>query len=685
MASAHPFVVTLDLDQTACTEPERVGAKAANLARAATASVPVLPGFAIVTTAGTGPDGDAPLRNAWERLSEGGRLAVVVRSSSTIEDIGESSMAGQFRSVIDVRGWDAFCAAVAEVRASAARPDGSEPMAMGVLVQRHLDAAIGGVAFGVDPVSGDPDHFLVEAVQGGPDRLVSGEVTATRYLLSHHGRVAEVDAEQDPPLLDTHRRRELAALVRRVEEVFGGSQDIEWAFDEDGGLWLLQSRPVTATGQRATAHGPLLGPGPVAETFPEALRPLEEDLWIEPLRAGIERAIRMSGAVSRHRIEASPIVTTVGGRVAADLELFGYRTQRRSGWALLDPRPGGRRLLAAGRVGRFRAALPARVAEVLADTDQALADVPALDELDDAQLVGLLARCRELLQALHGFEVLAGTLLPDEDRPSGAAVALQRLAAARATGARDDAIRVAHPVVLALVPPRVGAPRSLPPTPVGGRPPTTERVVGAMATRDALRLRSRWVQELSARAATALGERCRARGLLAHPELVAFLRLTELAGLIDGDEVPADLAGRAEVPPGPPLPAVFRRTAEGGIAPVVPRHGTGSADDHGGRGASGGRCTGRVVHTAGDAGAHPGSVLVVRTLDPDLAAVLPSLAGIVAETGGALSHLAILAREYRVPAVVAVPEAVQRFPRGTTVLVDGDTGEVRRLDESAET
>jgi pyruvate,water dikinase len=56
--------------------------------------------------------------------------------------------------------------------------------------------------------------------------------------------------------------------------------------------------------------------------------------------------------------------------------------------------------------------------------------------------------------------------------------------------------------------------------------------------------------------------------------------------------------------------------------------------------------------------------------------LLPSLGGLVAETGSVLSHLAILAREYGVQTVVAVRDALHRYPPGTRLLVDGDTGEV---------
>jgi rifampicin phosphotransferase len=78
-------------------------------------------------------------------------------------------------------------------------------------------------------------------------------------------------------------------------------------------------------------------------------------------------------------------------------------------------------------------------------------------------------------------------------------------------------------------------------------------------------------------------------------------------------------------------------------------------------------------------------VLVVATLDPRLAPVLSALAGLVAETGSPLSHLAILAREHGVPTVVGVAGARERFPVGTNLLVDGGTGHVEVVDPPAAT
>jgi len=94
----------------------------------------------------------------------------------------------------------------------------------------------------------------------------------------------------------------------------------------------------------------------------------------------------------------------------------------------------------------------------------------------------------------------------------------------------------------------------------------------------------------------------------------------------------------------------------------------------GGTGAGGGMASGPVTYDADDPAA--GSVLVTTTLTPGLAPLLPRLAGIVAETGSVLSHLAILARENGVATVVGYAGATSDLPEGAIVEVDGDTGKV---------
>ncbi len=678
IASIGNRPVVVDLDSPTALDPTLVGAKAANLAKARSASLPTLPGF-VLTTAGSAssPDGRSlpdvtadALRASWQDLSSQDTRRLVVRSSSTVEDVGDSSMAGQFTSILDVRTWDGFVDAVGDVLASAADVTVTdEPQPMAVLIQPQLDAACGGVVFGLDPVTGDPDHFLAEAVPGGPDKLVSGTVSAKRYVLSRKGKIIESDDEDGEALLDRRRASELAALARGTNEAFGGPQDAEWAFDRDGTLHLLQSRPVTATAEQTPATGPLLGPGPVGETFPDPLRPLEVDLWVDPLRDGIEAALTAVGVVSSRQLAASPVVVTVDGRVAADLDLFGASPEKKPVWKWLDPREPSRHLIASWRLGRLRAALPLLAADVAHRVDHDLSEVPPLEDLSDRELCGMLSKGRDMLVSVHGYEVLAGTLLITDETRTAASVALSVAAGGQEAGLDSDEIVAGNPITLALVPPRIGGSNVLPQV----RATVGDRIdVSELEPREALRLRARWIQELMSRAALVLGEQLCNAGLLDDAEGVSWMTLREMHRVTGGAPMPDDLRTRALEPAAPPLPAAFRLTENGNVAAVRHR----GAHRAGGRGAGGGRGEGPVVNCDSACNPGPGDVLVVRTLDPSLAAYLPGLAGLVAETGSTLSHLAILAREYEVPTVVGVHDALHRYPIGTHLVVDGSTGEL---------
>lgn len=499
-------------------------------------------------------------------------------------------------------------------------------------MQPLLSARCGGVLFGIDPVSGREDRLVVAAVRGGPDRLVSGEVDGSRYELERSGRQVEVTRGEGGTRLARRHLRELAGLAARTAEVFGGPQDVEWAYEEGGPLRLLQSRPVTAE-PRGRPRGPVLGPGPVAETFPAPLQPLEADLWVEPLRTALGRALLLAGTASAADVEASPLVPVVDGWVAVDLDLLEPRHRTPTVRERLDPRPRLRRLYASWRVGRLRSALPSLARDVLAAADTALAGVPPLDDLDERRLVAVLHRLRPALLSVHAHELLVGLLAdPDVPRATGTGTALGVLARARAAGRPDAETVAAQPVVLALAPPRVQAASSLPtdvavPAPgpgAGDRPVTDADDPGLL--REALRLRLRWLQEVGARAAWSLGERLAAAGRLPRAEEVRGLRLADLAGLVDD---PAAVASPLPVVAGDPLPARFRMSDTNRPVPVG--GGTGAT------GAGGGTGTGPV-------------------------------------------HLAILAREAVVPTVVGAAGALERFAPGTVVQVDGATGEVAEQD-----
>lgn len=75
-----------------------------------------------------------------------------------------------------------------------------------------------------------------------------------------------------------------------------------------------------------------------------------------------------------------------------------------------------------------------------------------------------------------------------------------------------------------------------------------------------------------------------------------------------------------------------------------------------------------------------GDILVVPSTDPAWTPLFLKAGGLVMETGGYLSHGAIVAREFGIPAVVNLPGILQLLNDGDTLVVDGDKGIVRRLD-----
>jgi phosphohistidine swiveling domain-containing protein len=93
-----------------------------------------------------------------------------------------------------------------------------------------------------------------------------------------------------------------------------------------------------------------------------------------------------------------------------------------------------------------------------------------------------------------------------------------------------------------------------------------------------------------------------------------------------------------------------------------------------------GRATGpaRVVHSLAGAGKlQPHDVLVVKTTAPPWTPLFATAAALVSDTGGILSHAAVVAREYGIPAVVGTGNATGRIHDGQLIEVDGDAGIVR--------
>lgn len=295
----------------------RVGGKAANLGETTGAGLPVPPGFCLTTEAYRRAVGSVRLDDVHTALAAteahdlaalavladrarglilgadvppeitaavlesyaalGADVPVAVRSSATAEDLPFASFAGQQDTFLNVVGADAVLDAVRRCWASlwtdravayrATHGISPSTVALAVVVQRMVDAAVAGVLFTANPVTGRRHEAVIDASPGLGEAVVSGAVNPDHFVVdaataeirerrpgtkglairpvSGGGTERTALAPDSGPCLDDVQIRALTALGSRVERHYGAPQDIEWAIDAADKLWLLQSRPIT--------------------------------------------------------------------------------------------------------------------------------------------------------------------------------------------------------------------------------------------------------------------------------------------------------------------------------------------------------------------------------------------------------------------------------------------------------
>jgi pyruvate, water dikinase len=297
-AFAIPF------EELGIADVPRVGGKCASLGEMTKAGFPVPPGFAVSTRAFdevVGPldredveelrervrsielpeDVAAAIRDAYAALGKSvgsDDPPVAVRSSAVAEDSAEGSFAGLQDTYLWLSGADAVLDGVRRCWASYFNAEalayrektGAEAEGMAVAVQYMVDARAAGVMFTLNPVSGDQSTIAIDAAWGLGEGVVSGEVTPDSYLYSKvtrelvksevgdkakecladpdagGTRMGDVEDERRTRLcLEEEQVAALAELADRALKHYGAHQDLEWAIDRDGELFLLQSRPET--------------------------------------------------------------------------------------------------------------------------------------------------------------------------------------------------------------------------------------------------------------------------------------------------------------------------------------------------------------------------------------------------------------------------------------------------------
>jgi pyruvate,water dikinase len=207
-------------------------------------------------------------------LQFGGK-SVVVRSSAPDEDSTASSFAGLHESYLNIRGAEAILEHVRKVWASLWSDAALlyrqelgldvEKSAMAVVIQEIVVGERSGVAFSENPY--DSSQAVIESVHGLNQGLVDGAVEPDRWILDRAKRtiishtpasreywmipyengvalsaLPETKAKQPP--LSAEEARAVFELAMKAEEYFDNPQDVEWTLKDDA-LCVLQSRPIT--------------------------------------------------------------------------------------------------------------------------------------------------------------------------------------------------------------------------------------------------------------------------------------------------------------------------------------------------------------------------------------------------------------------------------------------------------
>jgi phosphohistidine swiveling domain-containing protein/glycerol-3-phosphate acyltransferase PlsY len=719
----------VSLDQP--LQAHKVGQKAATLAQLKRWGYVVPAGWVL-------PPGDdaEPLIRAVSPTAE---QPWVVRSSAIGEDSDHASAAGQYETVLDVTSREGLRRAIAQCQdcydnptaAQYRQTQGVPEGGMAVIVQVQIQGQYSGVAFSRDPSSGDGEVVAIEGLSGQAVNVVSGHITPERYLVKVPSAVSEnLEIQGELGQIPRDLIGQVALLVRELEAHYHGvPQDMEWTYDGET-LWVLQTRTITTLlpiwTRRIAAE---VIPGVICPLTWSVNQPLTCGVWADLFRSilgGRSDPFNVRELATLHYGHAYFNATLLGqlfrrmGLPAESLEFLtrGSPMGRPSPMAMLKTLPGLLQLV--GQEWRLpisfqqenrKTFVPALATPTPKITDASTVVLAHIDALLLALrratffsiLAPLSAAIRQKLWRVEDAE-LDNSVLPE----AAALRSLQELATLpQATQASMDVFLVQYGYLS-----DVATDISIPtwkedPQPLWQLLQTMNAIAPTQS-----RSRQRWSARIVQRRIVLKGKVAEvysrllaelrysllifeqqglSQGLLQEPGEIFFLTLSEirewtthpsaaleakLSSLVAARrrefELAQELQGVPTIIYGTPPPlSVLQQPVSAGVGVYK------------GIGASPGIVEGtvQVMRSLRQIPTHLSqqTILVVPYTDAGWSPILAQVGGIVAEAGGRLSHGAIIAREYGIPAVMDIAQATQRLKNGQQVRVDGYRGTVKIL------
>lgn len=213
------------------------------------------------------PDGAVITYNCFEKIEQIdlaslinsiGGYPVAVRSSGNFEDLENKSFAGLYETYLDIENEADLKTSIincfnsvhnervkdyiSEIKVN----DQELTQSMNVLIQKQITPKYAGVAFSVDPLSGKEENSLIDCCNGLGEKLVSGLITPTQYIINNQNAaiVSRIEGDQNVELSNKNVE-DLKNQILTIQAYFKKPQDIEWAIDSNNQLWILQSRDIT--------------------------------------------------------------------------------------------------------------------------------------------------------------------------------------------------------------------------------------------------------------------------------------------------------------------------------------------------------------------------------------------------------------------------------------------------------
>jgi len=705
-----------------------VGNNAAMLGELLAAGVRVPNGIVLSVPAGLLPATARTelLRQAVRELG-GDRFAV--RSRGISEDGTDRSFAGLYETVLNVsppelgRASDTVLESARTALVQGYDPGASGDMA--VIVQEMVDAVAAGVAFTANPVSGNRSTSVITSVKGLGAGLVGGTAPTDEWEVREGHATPKRQIER---AIDARLARIIASEARRIADRQGVPQDIEWALDREGRLWILQARPMTGLPPEAAWDPP--SPGAYSRSYrfgewiSEPVTPLFESWLLTTMEARFHVGLR--AAIGQ--VVSPPYHVLVNGWYFYTLNwasprAFLLNAPSMFARAIRSPRSVAGILPATVRHSfplverewrqdlqpRYRAAVDAateRVESVPLDelpsfVDE-LANLAGEYFLSIAALAGAAYKVELNLASFHRKhlqEALGWSHLPlvsgfeaRADPDAQAIASLDWWFAPAKLGADGQASPATHQQVVearrAAEAAAIAALESAP-----GRLRTFKRILAD--AQHLLSIRDEQTRELAIawpvmrRAVLRIGGSLVEQGVIDDVDDVFFLTRAEVLDALarvnrtEPIDAGARRARRAEqallVPPlvVGRLPRMAESMWKGFSTQVGALWSERALVS--GTPASAGRATGnvRVVRGPDDFAAfQAGEILVAPITAPAWTPLFSRAAGLVTDVGSAASHASLVAREFGIPAVVGTGDATRRLRTGMRVTIDGGTGVV---------